>query len=233
MNRARKSAVFRLLVWRIIFRKHSSIQVYLTGSNNSSFPSLFHEAEVIESNGADSERLHVNSKRRYRETQKLVFNFLEKPFQRIISITGFYHMLGFLSVIVCLVVTIFSTIDGYEEKSMEVLFYLESVILGERCSDGTFQNVTSVQYTVEYILRIWSCGCHGRFKGYMGRLKFARRFFSVLDLTTLLITALVFFESLYMSAKNEEKSESRLLATSVLRALRFLQVVRMIRVDRR
>ena len=116
---------------------------------------------------------------------------------------------------------------------MEVLFYLESVILGERCSDGTFQNVTSVQYTVEYILRIWSCGCHGRFKGYMGRLKFARRFFSVLDLTTLLITALVFFESLYMSAKNEEKSESRLLATSVLRALRFLQVVRMIRVDRR
>ena len=92
-----------------------------------------------------------------------------------------------------------------------------------------------VQYTLEYVLRLWSCGCHGRFKGYMGRLKFARRFFSILDLTTLLITALVFFESIYMTAKNpgEPQSESRLLATSVLRALRFLQVVRMIRVDRR
>ena len=141
---------------------------------------------------------------------------------------------------------------------MEVLFYLESVILGKFyigiqtlfirlfnnfCKDQVLLiykvllNILyrSVQYTVEYILRLWSCGCHGRFKGYMGRLKFARRFFSILDLTTLLITALVFFESIYMTAKNpdEPQSESRLLATSVLRALRFLQVVRMIRVDRR
>ena len=106
-----------------------------------------------------------------------------------------------------------------------------------------------MQYTVEYILRLWSCGCHGRFKGYAGRLKFARRFFSILgeskawklkklytlDLTTLIVTALVFFESLCMklSDSTEQGKESRVLATSVLRALRFLQVVRMIRVDRR
>ena len=191
---------------------------------------------MIESNGVESERAAMSGRRRYRETQKMVFNFLEKPFQRIISIAGFYHMLSFLNVIVCLVVTIFSTIDGYEEQSMEVLFYLESVILGKGCKLGFYSNATLVQYTVEYVLRIWSCGCHGLFKGYMGRLKFARRFFSVLDLTTLLITALVFFESLYMQAVNPEEeptSDSRLLATSVLRALRFLQVVRMIRVDRR
>ena len=191
---------------------------------------------MIESNGVESERAAMSGRRRYRETQKMVFNFLEKPFQRIISIAGFYHMLSFLNVIVCLVVTIFSTIDGYEEQSMEVLFYLESVILGKGGKLGFNQNATLVQYTVEYVLRIWSCGCHGLFKGYMGRLKFARRFFSVLDLTTLLITALVFFESLYMQAVNPEEeptSDSRLLATSVLRALRFLQVVRMIRVDRR
>ena len=56
-----------------------------------------------------------------------------------------------------------------------------------------------------------------------------------LDLTTLIVTALVFFESLCMklSDSTEQGKESRVLATSVLRALRFLQVVRMIRVDRR
>ena len=70
-------------------------------------------------------------RRRIREIQKTIFNFLEKPFQRMFSLAGFYHMFSFVNVIVCLVVTIFSTIDGYEEGSMEVLFYLESVILGE------------------------------------------------------------------------------------------------------
>ena len=36
-----------------------------------------------------------------------------------------------------------------------------------------------------------------------------------------------------LSDSTEQGKESRVLATSVLRALRFLQVVRMIRVDRR
>ena len=49
-----------------------------------------------------------------------------------------------------------------------------------KTSYGISYTPISVQYTVEYILRLWSCGCHGRFKGYAGRLKFARRFFSIL-----------------------------------------------------
>ena len=70
-------------------------------------------------------------KRKIREIQKHIFNFLEKPFQRIFSVAGFYHMASFLSVVVCLIVTIFSTIKGFEEVSLSILFYLESIILGE------------------------------------------------------------------------------------------------------
>lgn len=40
-------------------------------------------------------------------------------------------MASFLSVVVCLIVTIFSTIKGFEEVSLSILFYLESIILGE------------------------------------------------------------------------------------------------------
>ena len=158
-----------------------------------------------------------------------------------------YHLASFLAVVLCLVVTIFSTIKGYEEISFTVLFYLESVIL--------------VQYSLEYILRLWSCGTHGRFKGLkgmalipgthtyvnaswwcvcgrqswwyselgIGRLRYARQFFPILDLTTLILTTIVFSAG---QAK-EDGNGRRVLATSVLRALRFLQVVRMMRVDRR
>ena len=151
-----------------------------------------------------------------------------------------YHLASFLAVVLCLVVTIFSTIKGYEEISFTVLFYLESVIL--------------VQYSLEYILRLWSCGTHGRFKGFkgmapamivsllvkhpvkvslpepqIGRLRYARQFFPILDLTTLILTSIVFF-----AGQTEQDSNGRrVLATSVLRALRFLQVIRMMRVDRR
>ena len=72
----------------------------------------------------------------------------------LVQAAGVYHLASFLAVVLCLVVTIFSTIKGYEEISFTVLFYLESVIL--------------VQYSLEYILRLWSCGTHGRFKGFKG-----------------------------------------------------------------
>ena len=163
----------------------------------------------------------------------------------MVQAAGVYHLASFLAVVLCLVVTIFSTIKGYEEISFTVLFYLESVIL--------------VQYSLEYILRLWSCGTHGRFKGlkgmalipgsrisfklmtrsgqklllmvepWIGRLRYARQFFPILDLTTLILTAIVFSAG----QAEEDGNGRRVLATSVLRALRFLQVVRMMRVDRR
>ena len=167
----------------------------------------------------------------------------------MVQAAGVYHLASFLAVVLCLVVTIFSTIKGYEEISFTVLFYLESVIL--------------VQYSLEYILRLWSCGTHGRFKGlkgmalipfpwifvnelmtcsrqnlllmpeywepWIGRLRYARQFFPILDLTTLILTTIVFSAG----QAEEDGNGRRVLATSVLRALRFLQVVRMMRVDRR
>ena len=64
---------------------------------------------------------------------------------------------------------------------------------------------------------------------WIGRLRYARQFFPILDLTTLILTTVVFSAG----QAEEDVNGRRVLATSVLRALRFLQVVRMMRVDRR
>ena len=64
---------------------------------------------------------------------------------------------------------------------------------------------------------------------WKGRLRYARQFFPILDLMTLILTTIVF-----SAGQTEQDSNGRrVLATSVLRALRFLQVIRMMRVDRR
>ena len=163
-----------------------------------------------------------------------------------------------------------------------------------------------VQFTLEYCLRLWSAGCRSRYQGLMGRIRFARRPFCIIDLTVviasigndykvlyfwkatkMLVTSgcwwqfsdvgdrisilVAYFECWcptlptspssqsclqYLSPKSRLRfemqnsksiilwskkvlffggyAESRgMFATSALRSLRFLQIVRMVRVDRR
>ena len=43
-----------------------------------------------------------------------------------------------------------------------------------------------VQFTLEYCLRLWSAGCRSRYQGLMGRIRFARRPFCIIDLTVVI-----------------------------------------------
>ena len=158
----------------------NQVQIYLSSAQQ---PSYHYGLNKIQNDEVNKKNLCLD-RCRIRKVQRDVFTFLEKPFSRILSgkvpsiqytiqctkifeyiyfqsfnvyliqAAGVYHLASFLAVVLCLVVTIFSTIKGYEEISFTVLFYLESVIL--------------VQYSLEYILRLWSCGTHGRFKGLKG-----------------------------------------------------------------
>uniref|UniRef100_A0A4W5NQP3 Potassium voltage-gated channel subfamily Q member 3 n=1 Tax=Hucho hucho TaxID=62062 RepID=A0A4W5NQP3_9TELE len=71
-------------------------------------------------------------------------------------------------------------------------------------------------------LRIWSAGCCSRYKGWKGRLKFARKPLCILDIFVLIASVPV------VAVRNQ----GNVLATS-LRSLRFLQILRMLRMDRR
>ncbi|CAI9164178.1 unnamed protein product [Rangifer tarandus platyrhynchus] len=83
--------------------------------------------------------------------------------------------------------------------------------------------VMIVVFGLEFIIRIWSAGCCCRYCGWQGRLRFARKPFCVIDTIVLIASIAV------VSAK----TQGNILATWALRSLRFLQVLRMVRMDRR
>ncbi|XP_015835153.1 potassium voltage-gated channel subfamily KQT member 4 isoform X1 [Tribolium castaneum] len=142
---------------------------------------------------------------RYRRIQSRVYNFLERP--RGVAI--FYHMIVFLMVFTCLTLSVFSTIETYEDMTVQVLTYMESFVV--------------IWFAIEFSLRLWSSGCRSRYQGYIGRLKFLRRPFCIIDVITIVASIVV----LVM------RSRGQVLATSALRGLRFFQILRMVRMDRR
>ncbi|KAG9331187.1 hypothetical protein JZ751_019901, partial [Albula glossodonta] len=115
----------------------------------------------------------------------------------------------FLLVFSCLVLSVFSTIKEYEKSSDAALYILEIV--------------TIVVFGVEYFVRIWAAGCCCRYRGWRGRLKFARKPFCVIDIMVLIASISVLAAG----------TQGNVFATSAIRSLRFLQILRMIRMDRR
>uniref|UniRef100_A0A4W5QTF6 Potassium voltage-gated channel, KQT-like subfamily, member 5b n=1 Tax=Hucho hucho TaxID=62062 RepID=A0A4W5QTF6_9TELE len=115
----------------------------------------------------------------------------------------------FVLVFGCLVLSVFSTIPAHQDFSSDCLLILEFVMI--------------VVFGLEYIIRIWSAGCCCRYRGWQGRLRFARKPFCVIDIIVLIASVAV------VSAG----SQGNIFATSALRSLRFLQILRMVRMDRR
>ncbi|KAM6956547.1 potassium voltage-gated channel subfamily KQT member 4-like [Aplochiton taeniatus] len=142
---------------------------------------------------------------RYRRLQNYLYNVLERP-----RAWGFvYHAFVFILVFGCLVLSVFSTIPAHQDMSAHCLLILEFVMI--------------VVFGLEYIIRVWAAGCCCRYRGWQGRLRFARKPFCVIDIIVLIASVAV------VSAG----SQGNIFATSALRSLRFLQILRMVRMDRR
>ncbi|XP_055689731.1 potassium voltage-gated channel subfamily KQT member 1 isoform X12 [Lutzomyia longipalpis] len=143
---------------------------------------------------------------RYRRLQSRVYNFLERPrgFPAV-----FYHVLVFLMVFTCLALSVFSTIQEYEDQAIDLLFRMEIIVV--------------IWFTIEFFLRLWSSGCRSRYQGAIGRLRFLKRPFCIIDIITICASLVV----LGMGTSGQ------VFATSALRGLRFFQILRMVRMDRR
>ncbi|XP_051964833.1 potassium voltage-gated channel subfamily KQT member 2-like isoform X1 [Xyrauchen texanus] len=142
---------------------------------------------------------------RYRRLQNFLYNALERPR----GWAFIYHAYVFLLVFSCLVLSVFATIKEFKKSSESALYILEIV--------------TIVVFGVEYIVRIWAAGCCCRYRGWRGRLRFARKPFCIIDI-------MVLFASVSVLAAG---SQGNVFATSAIRSLRFLQILRMLRMDRR
>ncbi|KAG9355876.1 hypothetical protein JZ751_000719, partial [Albula glossodonta] len=131
----------------------------------------------------------------------------------------------FLIVLGCLILAILTTFKEHEKVSAHWLVILE-----------TF---TIFIFGAEFGLRIWAAGCCCRYKGWRGRLKFARKPLCILGKCLRRDVGcgpalppsniFVLIASVPVVAV---RNQGNVLATS-LRSLRFLQILRMLRMDRR
>ncbi|XP_054426712.1 potassium voltage-gated channel subfamily KQT member 1 isoform X1 [Pteronotus mesoamericanus] len=137
--------------------------------------------------------------------QGRVYNFLERP-------TGWkcfvYHFAVFLIVLICLIFSVLSTIEQYVTLATGTLFWMEIVLV--------------VFFGTEYVVRLWSAGCRSKYVGVWGRLRFARKPISIIDLIVVVASMVVLCVG----------SKGQVFATSAIRGIRFLQILRMLHVDR-
>ncbi|XP_077453563.1 potassium voltage-gated channel subfamily KQT member 1 [Stigmatopora argus] len=134
-----------------------------------------------------------------------VYNFLERP----AGLKCFlYHFLVFLMVLVCLIFSVLSTIEQYADFATGSLFWMEIVLV--------------LFFGGEYVVRLWSAGCRSKYAGIRGRLLFIRKPISIIDLIVVIASIIVLAVG----------SNGQVFATSAIRGIRFLQILRMLHVDR-
>ncbi|KAK1888044.1 Potassium voltage-gated channel subfamily KQT member 1, partial [Dissostichus eleginoides] len=77
-------------------------------------------------------------------------------------------------------------------------------------------------FGTEYVVRLWSAGCRSKYAGIKGRLRFIRKPISIIDLIVVIASLIVLGVG----------SNGQMFATSAIRGIRFLQILRMLHVDR-
>ncbi|XP_046815525.1 potassium voltage-gated channel subfamily KQT member 1 isoform X1 [Vespa crabro] len=137
--------------------------------------------------------------------QERLYVFLEHPGGWLCFV---YHFTVFMVVLVCLIFSVLSTIDQYSNFANETLFWMEICLV--------------VFFGVEYLVRLWSAGCRSKYMGCCGRLRFIRKPICIIDLIVVVASMVVLSVG----------SNGQVFATSAIRGIRFLQILRMLHVDR-
>ncbi|CAH1398244.1 unnamed protein product [Nezara viridula] len=111
-------------------------------------------------------------------------------------------------VLVCLIFSVLSTIEAYSNFANKTLFWMEIWLV--------------VFFGVEYCVRLWSAGCRSKYMGCCGRFRFVRKPICIIDLIVVVASIVVLSVG----------SNGQVFATSAIRGIRFLQILRMLHVDR-
>ena len=110
--------------------------------------------------------------------------------------------------IVCLVLSVLSTIEKFSTRLSIHVYWLEIFLV--------------LFFGIEYVLRLWSAGCRSKYMGLMGRFRFARKPIAVVDLLVVIASTLMITIA----------SDRQAFAASAIRGVRFLQILRVLHVDR-
>ena len=111
-------------------------------------------------------------------------------------------------VLICLIFSVLATMEKYQDQANEALFWIEMFLV--------------VFFGLEYVVRLWSAGSRSKYIGIKGRLNFVRKPICIIDLITVMASLIVLTAG----------SNGQIFATSAIRGIRFLQILRMLHVDR-
>ena len=107
-----------------------------------------------------------------------VYEFFKKPSTLWATI---YHVLAFILVMSCLIVSIFPQVDSPYLDEMggkwKVLDHLEKIVV--------------IWFSMEYLLRLWACNCRPKYCGLRGKWNFVKSPAHLLDLTVIILSAWV------------------------------------------
>ncbi|XP_059120163.1 potassium voltage-gated channel subfamily KQT member 1 isoform X2 [Peromyscus eremicus] len=137
--------------------------------------------------------------------QGRVYNFLERP-------TGWK----------CFVYHFTASSSSWSASSSVSCPLLNSMLLWPPGPSSGWYIVLVVFFGTEYVVRLWSAGCRSKYVGIWGRLRFARKPISIIDLIVVVASMVVLCVG----------SKGQVFATSAIRGIRFLQILRMLHVDR-
>ncbi|CAF3599979.1 unnamed protein product [Rotaria sp. Silwood1] len=131
--------------------------------------------------------------------------FLERPAGLKCFI---YHFSVFLVVLIGLVLSVLTTIEKFSTNLSIYVYWIEIFLV--------------LFFGVEYVLRLWSAGCRSKYMGVSGRFRFARKPIAVVDLLVVIASALMIILA----------ADRQAFAASAIRGVRFLQILRVLHVDR-
>ncbi|KAG7454801.1 hypothetical protein MATL_G00263600 [Megalops atlanticus] len=104
-------------------------------------------------------------------------------------------------------------------RGAEMCLFIDPVLC---LASGPQEIVLVLFFGTEYVVRLWSAGCRSKYVGIKGRLRFARKPISIIDLIVVIASVIVLSVG----------SNGQVFATSAIRGIRFLQILRMLHVDR-
>jgi hypothetical protein len=164
----------------------------------------------------------INSSKKFTQIFKIkeikhwIYMMLEKPTGHLAFI---HRLFTFTLILLTILFSAFTTIEPIREWSENILFYIELFV--------------TIYFFLEYILRVWSSDSLRKYKGIKGKISFMIRPIMIIELLAFLFGVILIFGSSHTRTFSDVNNQDIYSGPIALTILRFLQLVRLLYVDRR
>ena len=144
------------------------------------------------------------------------YMMLEKPTGTLAFI---HRLFTFSLILLTILFAAFTTIKTIKTWSENILFYIELIV--------------TIYFFVEYCLRVWSSDCLQKYRGIKGKLNFMTRPIMIIEILAFIFGVILIIGSSHTRTFSDTENYNIYSGPMALTILRFLQLVRLLYVDRK